>query len=276
MRRSTSRSAPNVIFKKWQLRGLRAICLSTPEYEPGVRQLVQSQGQIQTVGSIKFLHQTPAMAPEPQAALHAWIKAGAGDAPIFMVGSTSPGEDEWTLEALEIMRRARPASAPAPVLLLAPRDPRRAESIAELIRARGLTFSRRSQPRAARADVLLLDTMGELRAAYQWAMGTLVGGTITGNAHNVAEPLVWSVPVAFGPRRGNFETEQRLCEAAGVGFRVHSPAELAAHWTALLDSPALRHDLKAKIDALNQEQSRAFERTLQVLIDAVDAVDAVA
>ena len=123
-------------------------------------------------------------------------------------------------------------------------------------------------------DVLLLDTLGELGVAYSYATGAFVGGTLSADAHNVAEPLVWSIPVAYGPKRGNFGVEQTLCEAAGVGFRIETPDELAAHWTKLLESDDLRRELATKAENLLAAQRDAFARTLQILLDAVDSVSA--
>ena len=161
-------------------------------------------------------------------------------------------------------------------MLLAPRRLHRVGEVVQLLQTRGLRVSRRSQWRGegARAvDVLLLDTLGELGAAYGQASGAFVGGTVNGAAHNVAEPLVWGVPVAYGPRRGNFAVEQELCEGAGVGFRVETPGELAAHWSALLESPTLRRELGAQAEMLVAAQGAAFGRALQLLVAAVDAVD---
>ena len=272
MRRSESRSAPNVAFKKWQLRGLNDITLSSPDYQTGVAQLVAPETRVHVVGSLKFLSAPPAIAPQREADLERWIKAGTGGAELLIAGSTHETEEEFVLDALEKVRQNWPGQAPT--LLIAPRKPARADEVANLLEARGFSCSRRSHSpgETRKVDVLLLDTLGELGTAYRWARGAFVGGTIIGNSHNVAEPLIWSIPVAYGPRRGNFETEQRLCEAAGVGFRVHSPDELAAHWGALLQSSALQSELSAKIEALVKTQRGAFERTLQILIDAVDSV----
>ena len=268
-------SAFDLRFKKWQLRGLRAICLSAPDREPFLRQVMPKSGQIHVVGSLKFPHQKPRMTPEREADLRAWIETGAQGAPLLAAGSTRATEEAFVLDAWQKVRAQAPNQAPnqAPVLLIAPRQLHRVPEVVELLRARGIHFAQRSQPSAdtGKVEVLLLDTLGELGAAYGWARGAFVGGTIKGASHNVAEPLVWGIPVAFGPRTGNFEIEQRLCLETGAGFRVQTPDELAAHWTEIVNSPALRAALGAKADALVEAQRGAFDRTLQVLIDAVDA-----
>ncbi len=273
-KRVNNRSAPNLRFKRWQLRGLRAILLPTPDYRPGTQQIAPDEAQIHTVGSIKFPHVKPRLAPEREADLRAWIEAATGGAPLLVAGSTRETEEEFVLDAWEKTRAACPANAP--VLLLAPRKPARTDEVLRELNARNLRVSRRSQwardASNVRADVLLLDTLGELGVAYSHAVAAFVGGTVNGDSHNVAEPLIWNIPVAYGPKRGNFGVEQTLCENAGVGFRVETPAELSAHWTELLNAPDLRRSLADKAQELVESQRDAFARTLQILIDAVDAV----
>ena len=272
-RRANARSSPNLKFKSWQLRGLNDILLATPDYVPGTGQIAPATAQMHVVGSIKFPHQKPHIAPARQAQLRAWIEAGTNGAPLLAAGSTHETEEAFVLDALEIVRGN--LKSRAPVLLLAPRKPYRTDEVLRLLEARGARVSRRSQwtpgAPARPVDVLLLDTLGELMIAYQWSVGAFVGGTIFGSSHNVAEPLIWSIPVAYGPNRGNFGVEQNLCEQAGVGFRVRSPNELAAHWTTLLQSPQLRDDLARRVDELVALQHDAFARTLEVLVRAVDA-----
>ncbi len=273
-KRVNNRSAPNLKFKSWQLRGLRDILLPTADYQAGTAQIAPADAQIHVVGSIKFPHAKPRIAPEREAELRAWISAGTNGAPLLAAGSTHETEETFVLDAWQKVRDNTPDNAP--VLLLAPRKPYRTDEVLAELQARNLCVSRRSQwktdapPQAV--DVLLLDTLGELMVAYQWALGAFVGGTISADSHNVAEPLVWQIPVAYGPQRGNFGVEQTLCENAGVGFRVETSDELATHWTALLQSRELQRDLADKAEILLATQRDAFARTLQVLVNAVDAV----
>ena len=278
IKRANEGASTSVKFKRWQLRGLRDITVTTPDYLPNVENLAPATAQAHVVGSIKFPHQRPQLDADKEADLRAWIETHAGQAPLLVAGSTHNEEEAWVLDAFGIVRENWDGEGPQPVLLLAPRRPKRADGIAQLVEQRGLHIARRSRAHqessGASVDVLLLDTLGELMTVYGWASGIFVGGTLISGSQNITEPLVWSKPVAYGPKSGNFAVEQSLCEAAGVGFRVHTPAELAAHWTRLLHSPALRRELGAKADALLAEQSQAFARTLQVLVDAVDAAEA--
>ena len=267
----TPRSKWSLAFKQWHLRGARALLLSTPDHQSGARERASASARIHVVGSIKFPCEKPALPAERAADLRAWIESGAGPAPLLAAGSTHETEEGFVLDALERVRRA--VQGVAPVLLLAPRKPGRADEICALLRAHGLTFSRRSQGQStAPVDVLLLDTLGELKVAYGFAVAAFVGGTLCGMSHNVAEPLIWSIPVSFGPDEDNFKLEHQLCLEAGVGFRVHTPEELAAHWTQILTSPALRAQLARQSEELIEKQKRSFENTVRALVETVDSV----
>ena len=124
------------------------------------------------------------------------------------------------------------------------------------------------------ADVYVLDTMGELAVAYRFSQAAYVGGTLNSAGHNMAEPLYWGVPVSYGPSRGFFESVQKACEKAGVGFRVHSPTELAAHWTDVLQHPQKREQWRQDAQKLLDEQGNAVERNVQQIREVVDALTA--
>lgn len=262
------------IFRRWQLRGLRAMLLQSPAHHELLAPFAPAEAQLRVVGSLKFPHAQPRLAPCAEADLGAWIGAGAAGAPLLVAGSTHAGEEEFMLDTLAFVRRN--CQGATPVALLAPRRLGRVDEVVQLLNERGLRVSRRSQWNAGApneaVDVLLLDTLGELPVAYSHGVAAFVGGTFGDASHNVAEPLVWGIPVAYGPKRGNFEVEQLLCEDAGVGFRIETPEELAAHWTELIHSPTLRQDLRNKAEKLVESQRNAFRRTLQILVEAVDEV----
>ncbi|HEY6328589.1 MAG TPA: hypothetical protein VI756_04560, partial [Blastocatellia bacterium] len=96
-------------------------------------------------------------------------------------------------------------------LLIAPRHPERFSEVAGLITGAGLSFIKRSEfvgkPDDSRslADVILLDTMGELAAAYRFASVVFVGGSLVARGgHNILEPALYAKPIIVGPYTNNF------------------------------------------------------------------------
>ena len=119
------------------------------------------------------------------------------------------GEDEAMIGELERFIAAKNA-----FVIIAPRKPERFEIVAAMLTAAKIRFVRRSDWSDGPADVLLLDTFGELSKIYRFATAAFVGGSLvpTGG-HNPIEPAAVGVPVCFGPYMSNFR------EIAGVFLR---------------------------------------------------------
>lgn len=56
--------------------------------------------------------------------------------------------------------------------------------------------------------ILILDTIGQLTSAYQYASIAYVGGGFTGKLHNILEPGAFGIPVVFGPKHERFPEAQ--------------------------------------------------------------------
>lgn len=76
------------------------------------------------------------------------------------------------------------------------------------------------------SKVLILDTIGQLTSAYNYATLAYVGGGFTGSLHNILEPAVFGLPVVFGPKHKRFPEAQSFIDE-GFGFSVSSSEELA-------------------------------------------------
>jgi 3-deoxy-D-manno-octulosonic-acid transferase len=142
----------------------------------------------------------------------------------------------------------------------------RMTEIEGLIERAGLSVSRRTVPRPA-ADVFLLDTMGELAAAYPHTVAAFLGGTLRHRGQNFVEPLLHGLPVSFGPAHVYLAEEQRACEAAGLGTRVETPGDLARHWRQVLAEPHPRDGLLARSRAFLDGHRGALARTVEVVLE---------
>lgn len=159
--------------------------------------------------------------------------------PVLLAASTHPGEEEPILQAFRFVRRTLPTA----LLLLAPRHPRRCARLEALCTARGLRVCRRSEARALspQHDVLLVDTLGELRLLSGLASVAFIGGSlVTHGGQNPLEAVAWGVPVVCGPHTGNFsEVNTRLANADALRV-VNDSRELCAVLAQLLNDPARR------------------------------------
>jgi 3-deoxy-D-manno-octulosonic-acid transferase len=157
--------------------------------------------------------------PAPRPLHDGWaaLRSAWSGQPVLVAGNTVEGEEDLVLAAWSAAR----AEVPGLRLVLAPRQPRRFERVAEAFAARGLAFRRASEswPGAeawAGTEVLLLDTLGELSAAYaEGSLALVAGGWKAPGGHNPLEPVLAGVPTAIGPGFSNFEDLVPPLQAAG-------------------------------------------------------------
>lgn len=125
------------------------------------------------------------------------------DGPLIVAGSTHEDEEATLLDVLARLRKIPTLEHTR--LLLVPRHPERFAPVAQLAEKMGWRVKRRSQPTPGEADVLILDTLGELSTAYQFATVVFVGGTlIPHGGQSIMEPAVYAKPIVIGPSMLNF------------------------------------------------------------------------
>jgi 3-deoxy-D-manno-octulosonic-acid transferase len=201
------------------------------------------------------------------------IRFGLGvGRPLVVAASTHAPEERVVLEAFKLLnseaRRAR--------LLVAPRRPERFAEVAALIEASGFSWARRTaEPRAADkdCDVILLDSIGELRAAYPLAEAVFVGGSVARvGGHNVLEPAVDARAVVTGPHTSNFKSViAALLERDAVVQLPHTKnqeaaaSELSRALRELLDDEVRRRRTGESARAALEENRGATARTLELL-----------
>jgi 3-deoxy-D-manno-octulosonic-acid transferase len=117
-----------------------------------------------------------------------------------------------------------------------------------------------------RADVVVLDTIGELAAVYQLGTVVFVGGSLvpTGG-HNILEPAACGRPVIFGPHMHNFTEIAAAVVANEAGVQVDSEGAFEEQVLALMTDPVRRARMGAAARALIEANRGAKDKTLTVL-----------
>jgi 3-deoxy-D-manno-octulosonic-acid transferase len=178
--------------------------------------------------------------------------------PVWLAASTREGEESLLLDALA--RRPLPGK---PLLVLVPRHPQRFAIVAELLRARGLPFVRRTDDTPVPADVgiVLGDSMGEMPAYYAASDVAFVGGSLLPlGGQNLIEALAVGTPVVVGPHTFNFADATAGAIASGAAMRVADTESLIATLAALLDDPARRHAMSEAARAFHGAHRGAADR----------------
>ncbi|WP_169737378.1 3-deoxy-D-manno-octulosonic acid transferase [Desulfobulbus elongatus] len=154
---------------------------------------------------------------------------------VFLCGSTHEGEEEQLLEVF----RALAARGPA-VWVIAPRHLERLPAVAALLRRAGMAFDLFSALAAQgrRANVVVVDTMGDLADLYAGGDYVFCGGSLVDRGgHNIVEAARWGRAVYFGPHMKDFQDAADTLVQAGGGFRVADARELTALLLAHVDAP---------------------------------------
>ncbi|MDR2215094.1 MAG: hypothetical protein LBE59_04540, partial [Nevskiaceae bacterium] len=229
-------------------------------------------------GNLKFDFPLP---PDIDARGAALRTRHAPNRPLWVAGSTHPGEEDQVIQAQRLLcEHTASASAQAiavptptspPLLVMAPRHPERFNAVAAWLEGQNIPFQRRStltadEPVAPQTRVLLLDTLGELLVWYAACDAAFVGGSLTPvGGHNLLEPAALSRPVLTGPYSFNSPEAARLLEAADALLCVTDAGSLADAIAALLADPPRAQARGERAASAVKANQGAAQRSVQAL-----------
>lgn len=213
--------------------------------------------------------------------------------PLLVCGSTGPGEEALLITAFQRLllqhggadeerESAERCSADGarPMLVLVPRKPERFGEVARLIERCGLPFIRRSEhgddspvAETSGVDVILGDTMGELRKFYALADVIVLGRTfVPMGGSDPMEAAALKKTIIVGPHHDNFREPVDILRAADAIRVVPDAAALANGLRALLQDPQgtiLREQLAARAQQVVLQQKGATGRTIEQIVSLI-------
>ena len=179
---------------------------------------------------------------------------------VLVAASTHKGEEEEILKAHQLLREKFDL-----ITIIIPRHLTRIPEVIKLFEKYNLKYLLRSKissefsksefPKIA-ADIVCIDTFGEVGTCFRTADVTFVGGSLVPiGGHNIYEPIVFGKPVLFGPHMGNALEVRNLILKNQVGFEVKSFEDIASHCRNLFsDSEALKK-IETRTKALTHNES---------------------
>jgi 3-deoxy-D-manno-octulosonic-acid transferase len=197
-----------------------------------------------------------------------------GSRPLIVAASTHEPEEKWIIESLResLSHDAR--------LLIAPRHPERFDTIAKLLADLNLRSVRRSNPASEAdrsADVVLLDSVGELRAVFRLADIVFVGGSlIPHGGQSILEPAMYGKAIITGPYTHNFnDVVNTFLEKHGlIQLLETNDSEMARMLTGrineLLHDPAKRVELGENARSVIEANRGATTKTVSGLKEIFD------
>lgn len=188
--------------------------------------------------------------------------------PVIVGGSTHRGEESVLIEAFKRLRERFPFLK----LILVPRHPERAQEVEEAVRRAGLTCARRTREGGfGGKDVLLVDTIGELKRLYALSTVAFVGGSLVRHGgQNMIEPAYYRKPVLFGPHVENFLSIARDLKREGGGIMVRDGEELFSRMEELLSDPALCKGIGEAGYRVVERGKGALERNIEIIRKVID------
>lgn len=261
---------------RWLMRGLwtgfAKIAVQTEEYRRRLAELGAPEERLVVTGSTKF----DGLETDRQNPRTREIREGfqlRADELVFIAGSTQAPEESYAIDTWLTLRPRHPQLR----LVLVPRHQERFEEVTSLIQSRGLSVLRRSQIKAGTVPssevkespaVLLLDTLGELGAAWGLADIAFVGGSLTPRGgQNMIEPAAYAAAVLFGPNTSNFRQVVELLLTEQAALVVQTPEDLTRQVGGLLENHDQARELGETAQRLVLLQQGATARTVQLITD---------
>jgi len=165
--------------------------------------------KIEILGDLRF---NRVLAAKATAKPNALIEQFVGASPLLILGSSWPAEEALLLEFLQ----KKPNALEQFKILIAPHDLSKGHlNQLKTQFSTALFYSELENSNLAQLQILILDTIGHLSAAYQYGSVAFVGGGFSGSLHNILEPLAYGLPVLFGPKYEKFPEAQRFID---MGF----------------------------------------------------------
>ena len=223
--------------------------------------MVSPHANVVVSGNLKFDQKVPENLPPAQFEDY----FGAGPHRIVLAASTHSGEEDLIAETFLRLRDEFPDLR----LVLVPRHAERGAEIAEMLRARGLRFARRSEQKSAPepVEVLLADTTGEMLKWMNGADLVIMGKSLAGHdeGHNLIEPALLDKAIVTGHVLRNFRFILKVLLQENAVAAVTSDAELEPVLRKLLNDDALRRDLGRRAGTAIRRHAGATERTIDEL-----------
>ncbi len=233
--RISDRSLPRYlrirIFLKSVLADVDRFLMQSDEDARRIILLGASPSRVQSIANLKWQSGCESAGRDG----NAWREELAIDSTqkVLVAGSTCIGEESMLLDAVASLRDRFPNL----VVIIAPRKPDRFGEVEQILARSHISFAVRSRDMRKKADIILLDTIGELASLYQIANVVFIGGSLVNvGGHNILEPAACGKPVLFGPHMSNFREMSRLFIENSAAQQVANCHELSLWLTRLLSN----------------------------------------
>lgn len=250
---------------------LATACVQEDVYADRFRALGVAPERVQVTGTMKFDTADVAQRVEGDGELAEAMGLRTGE-PLWVAGSTGPGEEEIVLRIYRELLKHHPALR----LAVIPRHPQRFGEVAKLIESQGFPVLRRSVTQSSvlstqSSAILLGDTMGELRKFYSLATVVFVGRSLVDlgprqHGSDMIEPAALAKPVVVGRYTGNFGDVMTRFRGSAAMIEVSDEAGLMRETLSLLKDARRAQEMAQKAQAVVVAGKGATARHVKAIL----------
>lgn len=196
------------------------------------------------------------------------LRAHWNNRPTLIAASTHEGEEKIILNAFRTIQKKYPDT----LLILVPRHPNRFSSVAQLCHSMKFNIVQRSHNQFphANTDILLGDTLGELRLFYAAGDIAFIGGSLVPvGGHNLIEPAAMCLSIITGHHLHNFIAISQLLKDADALITVCDSQTLANSVIQLFADPKLRDAMGKRAYQVYRDNTGALQKHLEIITEKV-------
>lgn len=255
---------------KWMFDKVSLFCAQTAEYANRFKQLGASPEKVIITSSLKY--DTAQITDRIEGAGALAKSLNIGPERIWVAGGTGPSEEKIVLEVFaRLKQQARFADLRVAII---PRKPERFDEVAHQIKQTDFTHIRYSHLKSTQTqindtpEIILGDTMGDLKKFYSLATVVFVGRTLAPmGGSDMMEPAAMGKCTVFGPHIFNFKQTVDALLAGDGAVLVKDAGELFhVIQKSLIDAEFARNIAENGREVIKQNQG-ATARTVKAIIE---------
>ena len=187
---------------------------------------------------------------------------------VIIAGSTHYPEEAMLIDMFERLKEKREDLK----LIIAPRHIERNDALKIYCDKAGLKYVCFSDVLSGKTykgempEIVLVDTIGNLKDLYELATVVFIGGTIADKGgQNPIEAAMWGKPVVFGPNMNNFRQISRFFLENNAACQVGDEMELEVRLEKIVDSRSCQRELSLNAKKVISDNTGAIAKTIKII-----------
>ncbi len=252
-------------FLKKTLERISLFCMQSKTDAERMISLGADPAKVKVTGNMKFDVDAPSDQRQAQQIRESLRLKPDDD--LFVAGSIHPGEELLIIRSFRELNKEFPRLR----LLIAPRHVENlvyCETIAKEYGFNPLRVSKlnKSESHSVSSDIIILDTIGQLKEIYSIAALVFIGGSfVKHGGQNPIEPAMFAKPIFFGPHMFNFKAVAAAFLAADGAVQITEGDDMLSRVRMLLEDEKYRARLGENAKRVVEENRGATERNLKAI-----------